>query len=172
MFKDTGLAATVLDARGREVPLVPHDWKLHFLRDTDVGRRLRASSDLESRRTTGYDMRRGIAFGILALPILLIGACAPAFLAFSLKWPLWLMLLAAIPLGILPALVTIFVVRRAAARRIANVYAHAGICGSCGHDLRGTAIAADGCTVCTECGAAWRAGTEPQAPIASVGSMG
>jgi hypothetical protein len=172
MFNDTGLAATVLDARGRQVPLVPHDWKLHFLRDTDMGHRLRASSDLVREKTTGLDIRRGIAFGILALPILLLAASAPAYLAFSLKWPLGLMLLAAIPLGVLPALVTIFVVRRATTRRIANVYAHAGFCGSCGHDLRGATTEPDGCTICTECGAAWRVGTDPQAPIASASSMG
>jgi hypothetical protein len=172
MFKDSGLAATVLDARGREVPLVPHDFRLHLARDTEMGHRLRASSNLPKEGPTRTEIRRGIGFGVLALPLMLMGALAPAYMAFSLKWPLWLMLLAAIPLGAIPALVTIFVARRTSGRRIAQVYAHAGYCGSCAHDLRASPTEADGCTVCPECGAAWRVGAEQQAPIAPAGSMG
>ncbi len=172
MFKDTALEATVLDARGREVPLVPHNVQLHLARDTEMGRRLRASSTLPKEKPTGSEIRRGIGYGILAIPLLLVGALAPASMAFSLKWPLWLMLLAAIPLSVIPALVTLFVARRAAGQRIARVYAHAGYCGSCAHDLHAIHAEADGCTVCPECGAAWRVGAEQQAPIASAAPMG
>jgi hypothetical protein len=30
------------------------------------------------------------------------------------------------------------------------------LCASCGYDLRGSKVEPDGCTVCPECGAAWR----------------
>ena len=38
---------------------------------------------------------------------------------------------------------------------------------ACGHDLKGTPVAEDGCTVCPECGAAWR--MPERAPSASRG---
>ncbi len=34
-------------------------------------------------------------------------------------------------------------------------------CPACTYDLDGAAAGADGCTVCPECGAAWRVGNEP-----------
>jgi Zn-finger nucleic acid-binding protein len=65
------------------------------------------------------------------------------------------MMLAAVPLGMIPAIVTVFVIRRAGAERIARVHVRAELCGSCGYELRGIAPEADGCTVCPECGGAW-----------------
>jgi hypothetical protein len=41
-----------------------------------------------------------------------------------------------------------------------------GLCAKCGYDLDGLAAAPDGCTVCPECGAAWRLST-PTAASAS-----
>ena len=32
----------------------------------------------------------------------------------------------------------------------------AGLCPSCGYQIDGGAVGVDGCTVCPECGAAWR----------------
>ncbi len=35
------------------------------------------------------------------------------------------------------------------------------VCPSCGYELAGIPTASDGCTVCPECGAAWKIGTPP-----------
>lgn len=165
IFAGTRLAATAVDARGRRVSLVPHDLKLHLSRDTEMGRRLRASSHIPLERTKSSDIRRGVLFGLLALPLLLVAALAPAFMSFQWKWPLWLMLLAAVPLGLIPPIVTIFVMRRTMGGRLARVYAHAGYCGSCGHDLAGILPEQDGCSVCPECGSAWRVGALNHEPV-------
>jgi len=45
---------------------------------------------------------------------------------------------------------------RSARQKIARVIAKHGFCASCGYALRGIPIAADRCTVCPECGSAWR----------------
>jgi hypothetical protein len=50
-------------------------------------------------------------------------------------------------------------VRRWLARRAGlppHVPKLVGRCLACGYDLDGLALAADGCTVCPECGAAWK----------------
>ena len=44
-----------------------------------------------------------------------------------------------------------------------NGFAALGRCGLCGYTLRGLQEEDDGCTICPECGAAWRLGGEPQA---------
>ncbi len=46
------------------------------------------------------------------------------------------------------------------ARRIMNAMAQEGLCCSCGYDLWGLPTESDGCVVCPECGAAWKA-SEP-----------
>jgi hypothetical protein len=44
---------------------------------------------------------------------------------------------------------------RGGLRMVAVLRKHC-LCSCCGYDLRKTPIAGDGCTVCPECGAAWR----------------
>ena len=56
----------------------------------------------------------------------------------------------------MPALGTVFLVRRIAARRIARVHLRAGYCGSCGYDLTALPDDAHGLRTCPECSAAWR----------------
>ncbi len=41
-----------------------------------------------------------------------------------------------------------------------------GRCPSCGYDLLNLPVADDGCSVCPECGAAWRVGSDDQSPDA------
>jgi hypothetical protein len=45
---------------------------------------------------------------------------------------------------------------RRASRRIAAWRTRHGVCGACAYTLKGLERAPDGCTVCPECGAAWR----------------
>jgi len=49
-----------------------------------------------------------------------------------------------------------FLEPRRAAARIVDESLRAVRCPACGYDLHGLAKAADGCTVCPECAAAWR----------------
>lgn len=83
------------------------------------------------------------AFGVVALMIL------------GVKFPTWansVFILIVLPLTIL--LTRIFIVicmRWQCAWIVAN-----GRCGSCGYDLAKLPIAEDGCTICPECGAAWK----------------
>jgi predicted Zn-ribbon and HTH transcriptional regulator len=41
-------------------------------------------------------------------------------------------------------------------QQIARVIVKHGYCGSCGYSLTELEAAGDGCTVCPECGSAWR----------------
>ena len=88
--------------------------------------------------------------------MLLVAALAPAWMAFGLKWPWWGQILSAIPIGVIPSLVIIAVIRRVAGGYVARCYLYAAYCASCGFDLRGIEVQADGCHVCPECGAAWK----------------
>ncbi len=48
--------------------------------------------------------------------------------------------------------------------KVAHLLAHCRLCLCCGYDLSGSNPASDGCTVCPECGAAWRLGEQPGTP--------
>jgi hypothetical protein len=146
---------TITDHRGRRVPLVPYELT-SFVDDPQRTARLSATSHLARQPVTAREVRRGIGYGLLVLPVMLIGALAPSWLAFGLKLPWWAMILAAIPLGAIPAILTIFLVRRTAVDRIAHSYIAADYCASCGYDLKSIGPEEDGCRICPECGAAWR----------------
>ncbi len=55
---------------------------------------------------------------------------------------------------------------------VARYWLSIGQCASCRYDLSGVAVAADGCTVCPECGAAWRLMPTISEPPTSVGEAG
>lgn len=144
----------IVDARGRRVPLVPAS--AHFNR-SDASRidRFRAASRIPGEPPTRREVMRGILWGLVAAPMLLAAALMPAFLAFRTGLPPWAQLIAVVPMGALPALVTVVLTRRVAGHRIARTWRLAGYCPSCGHDLSGLHADHDGSTVCPECGAAW-----------------
>lgn len=48
------------------------------------------------------------------------------------------------------------IIESAASDAIAEIISKHGHCASCGQDIRGLPTAEDGCTVCPECGSAWR----------------
>ena len=148
--------ATIKDARGRRVPLVPYDAFLHISGEEGRRKRIQRASLMPFDRPTRRDWLRGIGYGALALPVLLIAALAPAYLAFVVRPSAWTWVFAVIGLGLLPALVTLFLARKLGGRRIMRVYIKAGYCPSCGFDLEGTGDDESGLRVCPECGGAWR----------------
>lgn len=147
--------ASIVDARGRRVPLIP---TLSSMERGDADRvaRLTAASRCPRDPPTPAQWAQGIVYGLIALPVLLAGSLLPPYIAFHLSMPWWARILVAIPGGVLPALATIFIIRRLAGQAMARDWARAGYCPSCGQDLTGTPADGDGCTVCPECGAAWR----------------
>lgn len=65
-----------------------------------------------------------------------------------------------------PAIVGIFwMIRRTVAPRFVRELAARGVCGSCFYPLTALRPEGDGCTVCPECGAAWRLPLPPAAPV-------
>lgn len=146
---------SVVDARGRRVPLVQSLTTIAN-GDPDRAARLNAVARMPKAPPTAAQWLKGIAYGALWLPVLAGAALLPAWLAFRTSLPWWAQIMAAIPIGALPALAIIFVTRRIAANAIARDCVRAGYCASCGQDLTGLPRADDGCLVCPECGAAWR----------------
>jgi hypothetical protein len=154
----------ISDDRGRRVPLVPHDILMHLGTDPQRSARLRAAADLPRTPPTRAEIWRGVFYGVLALPVMLGVAILPAYFAFNLRLPWWGMCLGVLPMAVLPAMVTVFIARRTAGRRIARIYLHAGYCPSCGYDLQAAPQQSDGIRTCSECGAMWRSDNETVEP--------
>ena len=150
------LRPTIADHRHRRVPLLPHFALSPVTRDHDRATRLARASMLPQPRITRGEFLRALAYLFAALPIFYLCARTPAWLSFGLQLPLWIMLLAAIPLGVIPPIIIIAIFRRAAADRLARYYLAAAYCPSCAYDLASISPQPDGCRVCPECGAAWR----------------
>jgi hypothetical protein len=148
------LRATIADADGRRVPLAPHKLCGAFASD-ERSLRLHAASNRPAPPATWREWRRGILWGLAALPLLLAAGLLPVVLAIGVRgsWPV--LSLAIPPLAALPALITILLTRRVVADRLARLHLLAGYCPSCAHDL-GPEPWRDGPRHrCTECGAAW-----------------
>jgi hypothetical protein len=150
------LRPTISDHRHRRFPLLPYTAFFPFPRNPDRSARLAAASILPQPRITRRELLHGLGYSLLGLPFFYLSAHVPAWLSFGLHLPLWIMLLAAIPLGATPPLIIIFIFRRVAADRLARYYTAAGYCASCAYDLKSIAPEPDGCQLCPECGAAWR----------------
>ena len=83
------------------------------------------------------------AFGVVALMIL--GVKFPT-------WANWVFTLISVPLSIVGLrMIRVIGLRLQCAWIVAN-----GRCGSCGYDLAKLPVAEDSCTICPECGAAWK----------------
>ena len=148
---------TIVDASGRRVPLLPHDWGEAFRGDRERAARIHRASLGPSPKPRRAEWLRGIGFGLLALPVLLGAALLPAYLTFRLHLPWWGLALAVIPMGLLPAAVTVWLARRISAERIARLMLRAGYCPSCGFDLEHATPDALHRRVCPECAACWTA---------------
>ncbi len=145
------------DDRGNPCGVAGMSWKQlgwHLLglrrltRDAQVKRQQRITSNAEQSFAAVGSM-----IGTAAVLPLLLGPGAPrGFVplfvigmtgAFALGIPAWL-------LGLRWA-------RRRKFDAISAIYIDAGRCAGCGYTLADLAAEPDGCVVCPECGAAWRA---------------
>jgi hypothetical protein len=149
------LPPSTLDHRRRRVPLF-REFVLPFSRDPDRRARLAAAANFRAGPPTRQEVLRTLGYGLMALPLFALCAYAPVWLSSGLRLPLWIMLLIAIPVGMVIPLTFHFAIRRIAADRIASAYAAAGYCASCGFNLNATPAEPDGCRLCPECAAAWR----------------
>lgn len=77
-------------------------------------------------------------------------------------------MLRAIIMGVAPFLLLpllMYAVIRGARHRICRIIVRHGHCASCGYSLREIDAAPDGCTVCPECGSAWRSSSKRESPL-------
>jgi len=97
--------------------------------------------------------RGGLVAWLIPLGVIVIGA-GVAGLALSARGKF--------DVPFFPFIIVAIVVSRVLAKRriggeIARTIVAEGICGSCGYSLRSMMPSDDGCVVCAECGAAWKA---------------
>lgn len=148
------LRTTIVDADGRRVPLAPHEIRSAFA-DDERAVRLRAASARRAKPTTPREWLRGAAWGAAALPVLLAASVLPMAIAMRFRTPWWVTLCAALPMALVPVIVTVFLARRVAAERIARVHLIAGYCPSCAQDFGPHPWSNGPRHRCAECGAAW-----------------
>jgi hypothetical protein len=102
------------------------------------------------RRATPWWAKAEAVYWVIGLPMLAV------VLGLRGLWGLWLV----IPAGVIAFVCLVMVAwsreRRNEARR--RAVAMVGTCPACMYDLSGSVAESDGCTVCPECGAAWRVG--------------
>ncbi len=142
-----------LDDRGRVVHIsgrVP--WRVFFsaaIRGEDIG----LHKVDEARVNTAIKpvlIEAGIA---LALYLLLAGVL---IYWWPMPAPVWLGFAKALVIGGLPGVLCIWLMGRNNRRVSTRAAILADMCAACTHPLTGLPVEADGCVVCTECGAAWR----------------
>jgi len=148
--------ARVRDDRGQLVPLVPASAHPGISLDPRISRRA-AAAGAGPLRPSVEELRQGFGMALLVLPILLAFSFAPVLLFVFKYISVWWMAGTVLALGVVEWFILLGVARRLQARREALVHVAAGLCGSCGQALKGLLPESDGCTVCPECGAAWRA---------------
>lgn len=146
---------SIKDDRGRRVPLVASAMLEPPAEDESRRARLSRAGHAPPVRPSLREILRGLGYGLVAIPVLLLAALAPAYLAFRTPLPWWAQIAIASLIGVLPALVTAQIARRIAAKSIAEVYARAGFCASCGYDLEAIPEV-DRERRCPECGSYWR----------------
>ncbi len=120
---------------------------LRVLTDPHTRRELAITDKLELACAIGGGVVAAVIWQLawLKLPVLgLVGLCG----GFTVIPPV---------AGAIAWRLTLGTVRRRRFRRLVEVYLSTGRCASCGYMLAGLAMEGDGCVVCPECGAAWRA---------------
>ena len=143
------------DDRGKPIRVLD----IHLLPDEDselqeelIDAALADLSSLQSKVTISW--WQGVLVVSPLLVFLLLVMIWPTVVLDNLKW----FLLSAL---LLPALLGASVVNRLAEgssdRSLTHRLVEAGFCGQCCYPLDRIPPQADGCTVCPECGAAWRA---------------
>jgi len=143
---------TVTDDRGKRVPLAPPESPLRV----GPGRVAVVARSLPVV-TTPEDRRQALRYGLLITPLLLTTSLLPVVAIIVLGVSPWIVIACTLAVSGIECAWLLGVVRRLHARRLARAYAMTGHCGSCAYALDGLKPESDGCRVCPECGAAWRA---------------
>ncbi len=128
------LHPTITDDRGRTCRLVKHAFALPFKMDPDKqARYAKVASSVDPM--TNAERRRIVYHALMVLPVVIAYTLVPVFLTSVLKLG-WMAVPLAIPLGLVPMMLIVFVARRATGHRIARQYLRAEYCPSCEYDLR------------------------------------
>lgn len=117
------------------------------------------SWDAEAKWMSSVGWMGGTIIGGFLLVIPLIIA---SFVTNPPQWPSWLLpVCTALFVGLGVRLMLPFIwglTRRRMSDQLRDGYLRASRCPSCGYSLHDLTPAPDGCTLCTECGSAWRVG--------------
>ncbi len=147
------------DARGKLVTLLD-PYTLKLLRRSDVipAESLRKIMDEFGTKTLG--LARTALVGLVAVPLLLV---LREVLQWSRGRPVGVFNIEMIGLyGAIPTWIIVwFWQKRSRVRRTCTIMLKNLRCPHCGYDIRGLPVdPQDGCTVCPECGCAWRLSSE------------
>ena len=141
---------TTKDARGIRVPLKNPEWSP--FPDHERERWKRLMKRMEGDELVGFVVAVPI-YAAVTLPVIWVINSSASLSSFVAGLP-WLLQAA---IAVLPGL---YVARRCMkspdAAAITREFIAVGMCPSCVYSLQGVPAAADGSTVCPECGAAWR----------------
>lgn len=123
---------------------------MHEMIRDDRGRRCKVLDELRYRRST--NPRIHLVLGLLGIPLGLairrIAGPGWVNIALTALAVFALLFVAALPFAVL-------VVRRSKRKRLSQL-SKTQACLACGYSLKNLPIEPDGCTICPECGAAWR----------------
>lgn len=143
----------IKDATGRQVPLVPLEWGCPGTEGAARQARVTKAAQNVKMQMPPSHVLKSVAY---LAPVVILISCVPAAMSFWWRAPWWVTIAAAIPIGVVPSIVTILVLRHIGAAQIAEALCLASLCASCGYELTGTPPDPDGITKCPECGADWR----------------
>ena len=143
----------ITDDRGKQVNMPEISFAPLRSRDPFVSLvGLRAETERKSGPRVAFRESLGLAF--VSMKFLVIGV----FIIW-IAWPIAIITIAlgaALFLAGVTRRLTIRNEIRRSERRFREIWAEHPACLGCGYDLRDAPAQPDGCTVCTECGAAWQ----------------
>jgi len=155
------------DDRGKRIKLLPH-------RKLGIIRGLPSPIPLAARQRM-YAQGQAVQWSrevLIALLLALVGVCiwGALWVVLTPRIVHWITappMVKAVLMGVLPSAPLPFVVYtviRAGRHRMARIVVRHGYCASCGYHLAGLTPAPppDGCTICPECGSAWRLTPAPE----------
>lgn len=145
---------SVRDARGRCVRLIgiPRRF-LPWSAISDQSSRRKIEETVAARVRAQRLIRPTTIYFALVGPLFVGLIFVPFFFDLPFDW--WFFM------WVLPAVMIwgwARVLRNAMARDLVKAYVQAGLCASCGYKLETQIVSEDGCSICSECGAAWKVG--------------
>lgn len=118
----------------------------------------------EQGQTAGRETVAGLAGGVLGLILYKLTLSGSVRAIGGYSTDLAIQMLSAIAVGMAAWYAALGPIRRSSFLKIAPIYLAEHRCPSCGYRLSDLPVESDGCVVCPECNAAWRAdrfGEEP-----------